>query len=258
MLQSGIKQAARRARSKKAKHCFMYNVSLPLGQQVAVMFQIVCTLTLAALAAAGGVTDLHGVCPDVLLSSEPWGHADHTGITCRCRSSDRTGAYIHVIAAACGDPADPRPSLLCARTIPATECSPALLRDTADCSMANVAPVTYPYIADPSPADFAPVTLRNSADPSPAHGFNRQYLTGSAQRPSDLIASTRSLSAQVGLSTSLVQTLSQPASSNLEELIAEGPLTDVSAPALSTGGQLMRPARSRSCRAGLVLMAGCS
>ena len=56
-----------------------------------------------------GVTDLHGVSPDVLLSSEPLGHADHTGITCRCRSSDQTGAYVHAVSAAHGDPADSRP-----------------------------------------------------------------------------------------------------------------------------------------------------
>ena len=165
VLQSGIKQAARTAHSKKAERCFLDGVSLTWGQQVAVMFQIVCTLTLAVPAVAGGVTDFHGSSPDVLLSSEPWGHADHTGITCRCRSSDQTGAYIH--AADRGDPADPRPSLLCACTIPAAECPPpAPLRDTEDGSAADVVPVTYPDLVDPSPADFAPATLQNSADPS--------------------------------------------------------------------------------------------
>ena len=236
MLQSGTKPAAR-----TAERCFLDDVSLPWGQQVAVMFQIVCTLTLAV--PAGGVTDLYGVSPDVLISSEPWGHADHTGITCCCRSSDRTGAYVHAIAAARGDPTDPRPSLQCARTIPAAESSPAPLQDTSDCSLADVASVTYPYLADPSPADFAPTS---SADPSPACGFNRQ-CTVSAHRPSDAIASTRSLSAQGGLSTSLVQTFSQPASSYPRDLIADGPLTDIFA-----------PARSRLCPAGLVLMTGCS
>ena len=61
------------------------------------------------------------------------------------------------------------------RTIPATECPPAPLRDTADCSPADVAPVTYQDLADRSPANFAPTTLRNSADPSPArvsHGIH--------------------------------------------------------------------------------------
>ena len=117
------------------------------------MFQIVCTLTLAIPAVAGGVTYLHGISP------EPWGHADHTGITCRCCSSDRTGAYVHVVVTARGDPADPRPSVLCARTIPALN----VLR--LRCSPADVAPVTYPYLANPSPADFAPATLRRFSRP---------------------------------------------------------------------------------------------
>ena len=43
------------------------------------------------------------------------------------------------------------------------------------------------------------------------------------------------------MSTSLVQPLSQPASSNPGELTAGGPLIDVSAPALPTVGQLVRP-----------------
>ena len=124
----------------------------------------------------------------MLLSSEPWGHADHTGITCRCHS-DQTGAYVHTVAAACSDPADPRPSLQCSCRIPAAESSPALLQDIADCSPADVAP----YLADPSTSDLAPATLWNSADPSPARGFNRQCLTGSAHRSSDV-----SLSAQGG------------------------------------------------------------
>ena len=85
------------------------------------------------------------------------------------------------------DPANLRPSLPCSRTIPAAECPPAPLQDTANCSPADVGPVTFPDLADPSPADFAPATLRNSADPSPARVFNRQCLTGSVHRPSDLI-----------------------------------------------------------------------
>ena len=185
VLQSGIKQAARTARSKKAERCFLDGISLPWGKQVAVMFQIVCTLTLAVPALAEGVTDILGVSPDVLLSSEPWGHADHNGITCRRRYTSNTtmvewtGAYVHAVAAAHGDPANPRPSLPCACIIPAAECPPALLRDTADCSPADVAPMTYLDLANLSPADFARATLRNSADPSPARPFKRQCLTGS-------------------------------------------------------------------------------
>ena len=37
----------------------------------------------------------------------------------------------------------------------------ALLWDTADCSPAYVAPVTYPDLANPSPGDFPPATFRN-------------------------------------------------------------------------------------------------
>ena len=106
VLQSGIKQAARTSHSKKAEPCFLDGVSLRWGQQVAVMFQIICTLTLAVPAIAGGVTDLHRVSPDVLLFPEPWGHADHTGIACRYHSSDRIGTYVHPVVAAHCNPAD--------------------------------------------------------------------------------------------------------------------------------------------------------
>ena len=117
------------------------------------MFQIVCTLTLYVPAVARGITDLHGVSPDVLLSSVPWGHANHTGVACGCRASDRTGAYVHAVMAAHGGPADPGCSLPCAHIKHAAECPPALLQDTADCSPAAVAPVKCPDLA--SPADFA-------------------------------------------------------------------------------------------------------
>ena len=103
-----------------------------------------------------------------------------------------------VLMVAHGDPAGPRTSLLCARTIPAAECPPAPLQDTADCSPADIAPATYPDLADRSPSNFAPTTLRKSTDPSPVSVFNRQCLTGSAHRPSDLIASARLLSTHGG------------------------------------------------------------
>ena len=110
VLQSGIKSAERIARSKKAERCLMDNVSVPWGQQVVVMFQIVSTLTLDVPAAAGGVSDLHSVFPNVLLSSEPWGHAGHTGVAYGCCSSDWTGAYVHALTAAHGGSAGLRPS----------------------------------------------------------------------------------------------------------------------------------------------------
>ena len=50
------------------------------------MFQIVCALALDVPAVAGCVTDFHGISPDVLLSSDPWGHVDHAGVACGCHS----------------------------------------------------------------------------------------------------------------------------------------------------------------------------
>ena len=129
----------------------------------------------------------------------------------------------------------PRPSLPCARAVPAADCPRAPLRDTADCSSADVAPATYLDLANRSPAGFAPTTLLNSANPSPASVFNRQCLPGFAHHPSDLIASARLLSARRGFSISLVQPLSHPSSSDPGELITEGSLIVVSAPALSPG-----------------------
>ena len=74
-------------------------------------------------------------------------------------------------------PVNPRPSLPCAREIPTADCHLARLRDTANFS----------------PADIAPVTCSDLADPSPACGFSRQCLPGFAHRPLDLFASIRLL-----------------------------------------------------------------
>ena len=46
VLRDGAKQVTRTARSRKAEHGFLEDVSLPWGQQVAVMFQIMCALVL--------------------------------------------------------------------------------------------------------------------------------------------------------------------------------------------------------------------
>ena len=59
------------------------------------MFQSMCAFALDVPAAAECVTDLQGVSPDVLLAHEPWGHVDHAGVACGCRTSDRTVAYVH-------------------------------------------------------------------------------------------------------------------------------------------------------------------
>ena len=62
------------------------------------MFQILCAFVLDVPAAAECLTNFHGVSLDVLLAFEPWGHVDHMGIECGCRSSDQTGAYVHAVA----------------------------------------------------------------------------------------------------------------------------------------------------------------
>ena len=64
---------------------------------MAVMFQIVCALVLDVPAPAECFTNVHGVSPNVLLSCEPWGHINHSGSECCCRSSNHTGAYVHEI-----------------------------------------------------------------------------------------------------------------------------------------------------------------
>ena len=97
MLWDGIKQATRTARSRKAERSLLDNVSLPWGQQVAVVFQTVCALALDVPAAAESATDFTGVFLYVLLAYELWGHVDHAGVACGCRSSDQMGAYVHAV-----------------------------------------------------------------------------------------------------------------------------------------------------------------
>ena len=91
VLRDGAKSALRSAHFRRAERVFLDDVSLPWGQQVAVMFQILCALVLYVPAAAECLTNFHGVSPDVLLAFKPWGHIDHTGVECGCRSSDRAG-----------------------------------------------------------------------------------------------------------------------------------------------------------------------
>ena len=107
MLRDGTKPAIWIARSRKAERGFLDDVSLPWGQQVAVMFQILCTLVLDMPATAECLTNVLGISPDVLLTFEPWGHTYHTGLDCGCRSSDRTVAYVHAIVL-------DRPTSICA------------------------------------------------------------------------------------------------------------------------------------------------
>ena len=67
------------------------DIGIPWGHQVAVMFQIVCVLTLEVPSVLRDIESLHGVSPNVILSCEPWGHMDHSGEDCECLSSDSTG-----------------------------------------------------------------------------------------------------------------------------------------------------------------------
>ena len=62
------------------------------------MFQVLSALVLDVPAAAWYLTNIRGVSPNVLLAFEPWGHVDHVGGECPCRSSDRTGAYVHAMS----------------------------------------------------------------------------------------------------------------------------------------------------------------
>ena len=66
------------------------------------MFQIVCALALEVPSVLQDIESLNGVSPNVGLSCEPWGHADHTGGDCTCVSSDSTGAYVHGLSLATG------------------------------------------------------------------------------------------------------------------------------------------------------------
>ena len=98
MLRDGAKPALRTACSRKVERGFRDNVSLQWVQQVAMMFQILSALLLDVPMAAKCLTNIRGVSPNVLLSFDPRGHVDQTGGECPCRSSDRTGAYVHAMS----------------------------------------------------------------------------------------------------------------------------------------------------------------
>ena len=87
----GVKSAIRVGRSRKAEGRFLTNTDLSWSQQVAVMFQIISTLTLEVPSFLKGIAALRGVSPNVQLYSEPWGHVDHSNVNCACLSSVRDG-----------------------------------------------------------------------------------------------------------------------------------------------------------------------
>ena len=98
VLQDGVKSALRVGRSRKAPGRFLMDTDLSWGQQVAVMFQIISTLTLEVPSFLEAMAEIRGVSPNEQLYSEPWGHIDHSDAHCLCLSSDRTAAYVHYLA----------------------------------------------------------------------------------------------------------------------------------------------------------------
>ena len=69
MLRDGVKPAAHISRSRRAAGQILNNVDLPWGQQVAVMFQIVCALALYVPEVLHELEQLQGVfadCPAIV------------------------------------------------------------------------------------------------------------------------------------------------------------------------------------------------
>ena len=95
VLRNGVKSAVRVARVRKAEGCFLLNLDIQWGQQVAVMFQIVSTMVLQLPSFLEELEELGGMSPNVQLNSEPWGHDDHEDVDCECQASDWTAAYVH-------------------------------------------------------------------------------------------------------------------------------------------------------------------
>ena len=107
VLRDSVKSAIRVGHSRKAEGWFLTDTDLSWGQQVAVMFQIILTLTLEVPSFLKAMAGLRGVSTNVQLYSEPWGHVDHSDAYCVCLSSDRTAAYVHELALM---PREPFPS----------------------------------------------------------------------------------------------------------------------------------------------------
>ena len=79
VLRDGVKSAALVGRSRRAAERILEDVGIPLGHQVAAMFQIVCTIALEVPLVLQDIESLHGVSPNVSLACEPWGHTYHAG-----------------------------------------------------------------------------------------------------------------------------------------------------------------------------------
>ena len=72
VLRDGVKSAVRVGRSRKAEGCFLTDSDIPWGQQMAVMFQIVSTMTLELPSFLEALEDLRGVSPNVHLDCKPY------------------------------------------------------------------------------------------------------------------------------------------------------------------------------------------
>ena len=94
VLRDGVRSAVRVGRSRKAEKCFLTDVNISWGQQVAVMFQIVSTLMEEVPAFTLRMRELRG---GVQLMDNPWGHGEDCVAKCDCLDSDRTGAYVHCL-----------------------------------------------------------------------------------------------------------------------------------------------------------------
>ena len=100
VLRDCVKSAAWVGRSRSVAERILEDIGIPWGHQVAVMFQIVCALSLEVPSVLRDIESLHGVSPNVILSCEPCGHMDHSGGDCECLSSNSTGAYVHDLSLA--------------------------------------------------------------------------------------------------------------------------------------------------------------
>ena len=97
VLRDGVRSAVRVGRSRKAEKCFLTDVNISWGQQVAVMFQIVSTLMEEIPDFASEMKKLQGVQPRLQLLNSPWGHGVQCVEKCDCLMSDRVDAYVHCL-----------------------------------------------------------------------------------------------------------------------------------------------------------------
>ena len=77
---------------------------------------------------------------------ESWGHVDHTGVACGCRSSDRMRAYVHAIAF-------DSPTSLCAPTGLLSQQAPSISGDVlpGGTTTGVSAPVSYAAVSSVRP-----------------------------------------------------------------------------------------------------------